>query len=516
MFSTAIVVFREVLEVAIILSVILVATRGVNGRTMWAVIGIALGILGSLVVAYFINEISSLAEGVGQEIFNAIILIIAAAIIGWTVLWMKAHARVMTERIKHIGKKVQEGDAHLFSISLVIALAFLREGSEIVLFSKGILLSGKTSFVDYATGAALGFSGGVLIGYLMYIGLIRISTKYMFKITSWLLIFLAAGMASNAAQYLAASGIFETLVEPVWNSSSILPDDSFLGRFLGVLIGYTAMPLGIQLAFYLTTLGILTMSTIMIDRKYVKIKSKLALAALIISLGFAGTAEATKKVYSPYVEKGELELEYRGNYEFDNDPSKDNGQNNKIGIGYGFTNYWFSEVYGEYKRSAGVGNEHEFEAIEWENKFQLTEPGENWADLGLLTEYEIAREKGEADAFKLMLLIAKDSGNITNVLNIGIEKHFAAGVVEGTEGLLSWSTRYRLTPELEPGFELHSNFGELRETEAWKDQKQQLGPVIYGELPYGFKYDVGYLFGITDSAPDGELKLLLEYEINLH
>jgi hypothetical protein len=45
--------------------------------------------------------------------------------------------------------------------------------------------------------------------------------------------------------------------EHLWDTSFGLADDSFVGRSLHALIGYSARPSGIQLAAYLATLGVL-------------------------------------------------------------------------------------------------------------------------------------------------------------------------------------------------------------------------------------------------------------------
>lgn len=246
------------------------------------------------------------------------------------------------------------------------------------------------------------------------------------------------------------------------------------------------------------------------------LKTLFTISAAILALS-SSQALATKKVYSPYVEKGELEFEYRGNYTYDNDRSKDGEQENKFAVGYGFTDYWFTELYAEIKNPAGDNQPYDFEAIEWENKFQLTQQGEYWLDLGLLAEYEYAVEDKDApDEIKVLALVQKDIGKFSNVLNIGLEKQVGENSDEGFVGLVSWSTRYRWMPELEPGFEIHSNFGEIDDDVPYSEQEHQVGPVLYGNLGHGIKYDVGYLFGVSRGAPDGELKFLIEYGVPLN
>lgn len=259
MLASAVVLFREVLEIALILSVVLVATRGIPGRNHWAFIGLGAGIIGSALIAFFAEAISSAAEGMGQEIFNAIILLAAALMIGWTVVWMRTHGREIALRMKHVGAAMQTGEAPLYTLSIVVALAIFREGSEIVLFSYGLLASG-TDIAHFLFGALTGLIGGIIIGVLFYYGMLKFLAKHFFNFTSALLVFLAAGMASQAVGYLSAAGYVPELGFPIWDTSAYLPDDSLVGETLKVLIGYTAQPSGIQLILYTVTVTVILIS----------------------------------------------------------------------------------------------------------------------------------------------------------------------------------------------------------------------------------------------------------------
>ena len=261
-----IVIFREILEIAIILGVVMVAAKELKKRNLWVTIGLGAGILGSLIVALFAQSISNAAEGLGQEFFNAIILLSASVVIGATALWMSKHARELTARLKHVSSEVIKGNMPLYSIAVVIALAVLREGAEIVLFTHGMLASGKDISNIFA-GAALGLSAGAVVGGAMYFGLLRISPKHVFGITTWLLMFLCAGMSASAAKYLASAGWFESMAYTVWDSSFILSNDSLTGQIAHALLGYTAKPYAIQLAFYLGTLVLLAAAKTLINRQ---------------------------------------------------------------------------------------------------------------------------------------------------------------------------------------------------------------------------------------------------------
>lgn len=258
MLATLLLVFREVLEAALIVSIVAAATRGVPRRGAWIGAGIALGVLGAVLVAMFAGGIAGAMSGMGQEWFNAIVLLAAVLMIGWHVVWMARHGRELAQQMKEVGSAVSSGHRPLTALLVVVAIAVLREGSEVVLFGYG-LLAGGSSTASLALGGALGVLAGVALGFAMYFGLLKIPMKHFFSATNGLLVLLAAGLASAAAGKLVQADALPTLVDTVWDSSWLLTDQSMLGKTLNVLIGYTAQPSGIQLAFYAATVVLLVL-----------------------------------------------------------------------------------------------------------------------------------------------------------------------------------------------------------------------------------------------------------------
>ena len=256
MLGNLILVFREVLEAALIISIVAAATRGVPQRARWILAGIGLGVVGAAVVAGFAGAIGEAMSGMGQEWFNALVLLAAVAMIGWHVVWMSRHARELTMQMKAVGNDVSQGKRPMTALLLVITLAVLREGSEVVLFGYGLVASGS-SVADLALGGGLGLVLGTALGFALYFGLLKIPMKHFFSATNGLLVLLAAGLASEAAGKLVQADALPTLVDTVWDSSWLLTDHSWLGQALKVLIGYTAQPSGIQLAFYAGTVLLL-------------------------------------------------------------------------------------------------------------------------------------------------------------------------------------------------------------------------------------------------------------------
>jgi high-affinity iron transporter len=256
MLATLILVFREVLEAALIVSIVAAATRGVAGRGSWIGAGLGLGLLGALLVAAFAGRMADAMSGMGQEWFNALVLLAAVVMIGWHVVWMARHGRELSRHMRSIGSAVTAGSRPLTALLVVVALAVLREGSEVVLFGYG-LLAGGSSVASLALGGGLGLLIGVAVGFALYFGLLKIPMRHFFSATNGLLVLLAAGLASSAAGKLVQADALPTLVDTLWDSSWLLTDDSLLGHTLHILVGYTAQPSGIQIVFYAVTVAVL-------------------------------------------------------------------------------------------------------------------------------------------------------------------------------------------------------------------------------------------------------------------
>lgn len=230
----------------------------------------------------------------------------------------------------------------------------------------------------------------------------------------------------------------------------------------------------------------------------------------VTALAGAGAAHATKTVTKPYVTKGELEVEWKGGVTHDDeDEEQDGGWEQKAAVAYGVTESVQVEVEGEVEKD-GDSDDAEFTALALETKIQLTEQGEYWADVGLKLEFEKDLQGG-ADKVEGKLLLAKDTGKLSHVANIILEREIGEDSGDETELGLAWSSRYRYHESFEPGIELHSNFGGIGEGEGFDEQDHRIGPVVYGKIGH-FKYDVGYLIGVSDDAPDGTVKAILKYE----
>jgi high-affinity iron transporter len=252
--ASLLIVFREVLEAGLIVGIILAATDGIPARGRWIAAGVGAGVLGAMVVAVSTGAIGETLEGMGQEAFTVGVLLVAVIMLGWHVVWMARHGREMRSQMVALGGDVKGGDKSLAALAVVVALAVLREGSEVVLFLYGIVQSTQEGPLALITGGILGLALGAATSFALYRGLLTIPARRFFAVTNGLVMLLAAGMAGQAASLLASVDLLPTFGARLWDSSSALSDSSLAGRALHALVGYSAQPSGVQVAAYCLTL----------------------------------------------------------------------------------------------------------------------------------------------------------------------------------------------------------------------------------------------------------------------
>ena len=253
MLATLVIVFREMIEAGLIVGIVLAATKNVPLRGLWVSYGVAGGVAGACIVALFAGTIAGLFAGSGQELFNASILLLAVAMLTWHNVWMASHGREIAQEMKTVGTEVASGDRTLTALAIVVGVAVLREGSEVVLFLYGIAASGGTSTVSMMLGGAAGIAGGALISALLYFGLLTIPTHRLFSVTSSLITLLAAGLAAQAIQYIQQAGFMRVMTRRLWDSNWLLDERGIVGQMLHTLVGYVARPSGAQLLAYIST-----------------------------------------------------------------------------------------------------------------------------------------------------------------------------------------------------------------------------------------------------------------------
>jgi high-affinity iron transporter len=257
MLGALIIVFREVIEAGIIVGIVLAVTRGVARSRLWISVGLAGGLIGAALVAAFAGAIADALQGMGQELFNGSILALAVVMLTWHNVWMASHGRQMAAEMRQIGEEVRSGARSLFALAIVVGVAVMREGSEIALFLYGLAAAGGSSAASLLTGSALGLVAGCAVSALTFFGLVTIPQRYLFKVTTILITFLAAGLAAQSVLFFQQAGLITALSQTAWDTSAVLSDTSLFGRVLHTLVGYSDQPSVMQVVVYVATLGVI-------------------------------------------------------------------------------------------------------------------------------------------------------------------------------------------------------------------------------------------------------------------
>lgn len=208
------------------------------------------------------------------------------------------------------------------------------------------------------------------------------------------------------------------------------------------------------------------------------------------------------KIYHPYVQPLERELEWRAIWQNDQPGRPDDQRLYRLAYGQAVGERWFAEVYvvGENSDEGNFG----IEAYELELQRQLTEQGEYWADWGLLFELERERDL-DIWEFSTGLLAEKEWGRWSGTANLFLLHEWGEDIADETETRLGLQARYRYSPAFEPAVELYSG-----------QDTRGIGPAVMGQVRLGgrrqLRWEAGAIFGVDSQSPDTTLRFLLEFE----
>lgn len=216
-------------------------------------------------------------------------------------------------------------------------------------------------------------------------------------------------------------------------------------------------------------------------------------------------------VYTPAVTYGEREIDFKSGTVKRSGDDRESAAS--LGFGYGVTDYWFTEIYGKYKREGGNGG---FDAFEWENKFQLTQPGQYPIDVGFITEIERPQDRSEGYEVKFGPLFQTEFGKTQLNLNILFERNYRAVEANPLRLGYQYQAKYRWKPELEFGVQGFGDVGQWNRFAPRSEQSHLVGPAIFGKFALGgrhaIRYNAAYLVDISDTKHSNTLRAQVEYE----
>lgn len=228
----------------------------------------------------------------------------------------------------------------------------------------------------------------------------------------------------------------------------------------------------------------------------------IASVLLIYASGLKAGGVVIDKIYSPYVQPMEQELEWRGSFQDQQPNVADHLQVQRFAYGRSLTDRWFTELY-----LLGEGSDDqsfELAAYELEAKWQLTEQGEFWADWGLLFELE-KQDNRDAWDFSAGVLAEKEWGKWSGVANLRVKQEWGSATTGDLTARVGLQARYRYSRAFEPAIEFYGG----KDTLA-------LGPAFMGQLRLGKGYQVrweaGAIFGLDSKSPNRTFRFDLEFE----
>ena len=245
--------------------------------------------------------------------------------------------------------------------------------------------------------------------------------------------------------------------------------------------------------------------------KKIAIPSTIIVLACIVA---SSPANALDEIYSPNVDYRELSIEYTGSRTFDNHSDKNNAQGHAIVVEAGVTPRLTIEASGIYSKDPG--NSIILDGIEIEGRYQFVESGEYWLDAGALIAYDFATHSQQPNSVETKLLLQKDIGKLTSMVNIGFSQNVGqySGDTGGADYVFLWNTRYRYNEYFQPGIEIQSDLGQGHMLGHYSKQEHYIGPSLYGRLYGHLKYQAAYLVGASSAAAQGAGRLLAEYEMH--
>jgi hypothetical protein len=218
-------------------------------------------------------------------------------------------------------------------------------------------------------------------------------------------------------------------------------------------------------------------------------------------------------VYTPLVEPGEYEIDSKYGHA-QTRPGDDQLASHSLGLGATIGERWFTEVYAKWEQSVGEG--HHFDAIEWENRLQLTERGAQAYELGLVAEIERPKDRREGYEVRVGGLFQTAARRWQLNANLLLTRNFAAEAGVAPQLGYQLQLKYRLAAVFEPGLQLFGAAGDAAHWLSTSEQYRVAGPALFGAIPVGvhqrLRYNAAWLRALTATAPRNTLRVQVEFE----
>jgi hypothetical protein len=244
----------------------------------------------------------------------------------------------------------------------------------------------------------------------------------------------------------------------------------------------------------------------------VRLRSIIGVTIALPLAQHARSAEPSDYVLMPSVVYGERAIDIKAGSFSGPGPRNSAGS---VAFEYSPTTYWVTELYSAFARCCGMGTR--FDAIEWENRFQLTEPGEYAIDWGSVIEVEKPHAAGSGWNLTLgPLMQGEIADRFQWNFNPLLSRNLGGPTGATTDVAYQMQVKYRYRQSFEFGAQGLGDLGPWYHWSALQQQTHRLGPAVFGRVPLGGRrvlyYNAGWLFGLVRGAPSDTVRAQFELE----
>lgn len=489
MLYSVMLVLREVLEASLFLSLLLSLSNKLSIKRIWLFPALAIGLLASGVESYNAAWIAQQFDGVGQELLNASLFLLAMLCF----IVINAFLLPFMPR-ENPGIRFRWMGA---AFCLIVICSLAREGSEVWIYFSSFQ-SQPNALQSALIGGLIGTGIGLSLGALIYFLLSAIPNRIFFPLYLVLTTLVVCGLSMQLAKLGMQVGWLDS-GEALWDSSALIDERAWFGQFLHALFGYDANPDRVQVGFYVGAL-MATGLTCLIRYAFLVARRmrKTAITIVFVALSLPCQAD-TNGVYSPYVNQSERELEYSIVLRNVTDSPI---SLQRLSAAYAWTDQLSTEFY-VLADTLGAGGRR-VRGYEAEVLWQLGEQGQYWADFGLLFEYEHF-DGGLREVSAGLVVERQVSQQLLLSVNALLEYEYRKDRQDELETALHARLRYLYRRSLEPALELYLD-----------DQDYAVGPALLGSLRIApgkqMRWSVGIPMGFTDRSADVSVRAALEFE----
>lgn len=216
-----------------------------------------IGVLAAIVVAIaggmiVFRSLKTYDGSTLQNEIEGITYFVACGVLTYMTFWMKRQSRHLSSDLKAKISAALTGGSML-AISIIAFITVGREGLETVVFM--IAIAFNTSALLLFIGAVVGIVTGLFLSYVIYILGKRINLKRFFNTMGTLLMLFAAGLLADGIEAFQEIG-WIPFHHALWNTSTLLSEDTTFGDILHSFFGYADSPTAMQVICYACYLGL--------------------------------------------------------------------------------------------------------------------------------------------------------------------------------------------------------------------------------------------------------------------